>query len=116
LAFNQEVVRQKPGEVQKIVNAIFKAIHFAGDHPKEAIAIMAPYFQVDPAKYEKILQGVNFTGLKRNREYFGTPGKPGPIIQVASRASQIWEQAGVIARPVNPEDIITTDFVIRGDR
>jgi len=116
LAFNQEVVRQKPGEVQKIVNAIFKAIHFAGDHPKEAIAIMAPYFQVDPAKYEKILQGVNFTGLKRNREYFGTPGKPGPIIQVASRASQVWVAAKVITKPVNPENIITTDFVSAGGR
>lgn len=114
LAFNQEVVKQKPGEVQKIVSALLKAIRFAKDRPQEATAIMAPYFQVEPAKYAKILQGVDFTGVKRNREYFGTSAHPGPIFQVASRASKIWLSAKVIAKPVKPEDIITAKFVSVG--
>ena len=100
LAFNQDVVKKKPEDVQKIVNAVFKAITFAQEHPEAASEIMAPYFQVDPAKYRAILSGVAFADLKRNREYFGTRENPGPLFQVASRASEIWLKAGVVSSPV----------------
>ena len=72
---------------------------------------MAPYFQVDAAKYGQILEGINFCDLARNQKYFGTQQQPGPIFQVAERASAIWLDAKVIAEPVKPEEIISVDFV-----
>ena len=98
LAFNPALVRTKPDDVQRIVNAILKAIDYAKAHPVEASAIMAKYFEVDPQKYRAILEGVAFADLKRNREcYFGTRDNPGPLFQVASRASEIWLKARVIS-------------------
>ena len=113
LAFNQGVVSRSPEEVQAIVNAVLKAISYAKAHPEEANAIMAPDFQVDATKLGQILQGINFCDLQRNKKYFGTQQDPGPIFQVAERASKIWQQAGVISKAVNPQEIISTEFVTK---
>jgi len=111
LAFNQALIRTKPADVQRIVNAILKAIDYAKTNPVEASEIMAKYFEMDPQKYRAILKGVAFADLKRNCEYFGTRENPGPLFQVASRASEIWLKARVISKTVQVQRIITTDFV-----
>ncbi|WP_158318373.1 ABC transporter substrate-binding protein [Anabaena sp. PCC 7108] len=111
LAFNQKVVDQSPEDVQKIVNAVLKAIAYWEKNPQEANKIMAPFFQVDAAKYATILSGAKFNNLARNRQYFGTNENPGPIFAVAKQASDIWLKAGVIEDAVNPKSIISTKFV-----
>jgi len=111
LAFSPNLIRQKPDDVQRIVNSILKAIDYAKAHPIEASEIMATYFEVEPAKYRAIVSGVEFADLKRNREYLGTSDHPGPVFHVASRASEIWLKAGVMTRPVPGQDIIATEFV-----
>jgi len=111
LAFNPDLIRKKPEEVQRVVNAILKAIDYAKANPVEASEVVAKYFEVDPKKYRAILGGVEFADLKRNREYFGTPANPGPIFEVAARASAIWRKAGVVSNAMQAKEIITTDFV-----
>lgn len=111
LAFNHALIQKKPEDVQRVVNAVLKAIDFAKADPVAASETVAKYFEVDAAKYRVILEGVEFTDLKRNREYFGTREKPGPLFQVASRASAIWLKAGVFSSPVREQDIISTEFV-----
>jgi NitT/TauT family transport system substrate-binding protein len=114
VAFNNDVVSRNPQDVQSIVNAVFKAIAYWKNQPADANRIMAPHFQVDAAKYADILTGLNFTGLERNRRYFGTVSAPGPIFSVAERASQLWMEAGAISQPVNAQSIISTKFVSEG--
>jgi NitT/TauT family transport system substrate-binding protein len=111
IAFNKDVVAQHPEDVQKIVNAIFRAIDYWKAHPDEANAIMAPHFQVDTAKYAIILSGAKFADLARNQGYFGSANAPGPIFDVGQKASGIWLDAKVIQVPVKPEAIISTAFL-----
>jgi NitT/TauT family transport system substrate-binding protein len=111
LAFNQKVVDQSPEDVQKIVNAVLKAIDYWEKNTKEANKIMAPFFQVDAAKYAEILSGAEFTNLTRNRQYFGTKENPGQIFTVAKQASDIWLKAGMIQDAVIPNSIVSTKFV-----
>ncbi len=111
LAFNTDVVQRSPHDVQKIVNALFRAIEYWHAHPAEANAIMAPHFDISAEKYATILQGLKFCDRVRNKAYFGTPSDPGPIFHVAGRASDIWLEAKVIKRPVIADAIISTDFV-----
>ena len=115
LAFNKDVVARSPQDVQKIVNALLKAIDYWKQHPEEANRIMAPHFQVDPAKYAAILTGLRFCDLARNRAYFGTSATPGPVFDVARRASTIWQEAKVIDKPVKAEAILDTKFVTKGE-
>ncbi|MCI0561275.1 MAG: ABC transporter substrate-binding protein [Nitrososphaera sp.] len=111
LAFNKSVVAKYPGDIHKIVNAVFRAIEFWKQHPEEANQIMAPNFQISAEKYASILRGVAFTDRERNLAYFGTSAKDGPIFSVASRASDIWQSAGVIKSPVRAKSIVSQDFI-----
>ena len=111
LAFNQKVVEQSPEDVQKIVNAVLKAIAYWEKNPQEANKIMAPFFELDAAKYAQILSGAKFTNLTRNRQYFGTNENPGSIFAVAKQASDIWLKASVIEDAVNPKSIISPKFI-----
>lgn len=111
LAFNKSVVSSSPQDAQKIVNALLKAIDYWKQHPDDADKIMAPYFQVDAAKYAAILSGAKFCDLARNQAYFGTGQTPGPVFDVGRRASAIWQDAHVIETPVKPEAIITANFI-----
>ncbi|MGH8558506.1 MAG: ABC transporter substrate-binding protein [Methylococcales bacterium] len=112
LAFNKDVVSQHPQDVQKIVNSVFKAIDFWKRNPVEANKIMAAHFQVSAEKFAAILSGVQFTDLNRNRVYFGSFSQQGPIFQVANKASEIWENAGIIKSAVRPGAIISMVFVM----
>ena len=114
LAFNKDIVARSPEDVQKIVNAVLRAIEYWKEHQDESNRIMAPYFELDAAKYAAILSGARFTDLPRNKQYFGTGQKPGPIFDVARRASDIWAEAKVIETPMSPPAIISTRFVEQG--
>jgi NitT/TauT family transport system substrate-binding protein len=113
LAFNKSLVASKPEEIQKIVNVVLKAIDYWEKNPDESNKIMAPFFDIDAAKYAAILSGAKFTNLARNREYFGTNDEPGPIFDVAKQASDIWLKAKVIESPVAARSVISSQFVTR---
>jgi NitT/TauT family transport system substrate-binding protein len=111
LGFNRETVARSPEDVQKIVGAVLKAVDYWKQNPDESNRIMAPHFEVDAAKYADLLTGLKFCDLARNRAYFGAGGAQGPIYDVARRASDIWQEAGVIAAPVRPDSIVTPRFL-----
>jgi NitT/TauT family transport system substrate-binding protein len=111
LGFNQKRLAEDHAGAKAVVDAIFRAIDYWKAHPEEADAIMAPHFQINGAKYGLILRGVRFCDVARNREFFGTAEAPGPIFDVAQRASEIWKEAGIIEVPVDPKTIIATDLL-----
>ena len=112
IAFRPSVIATNSADVQKIIEALLEAINYWKQHPEEADRIMAPHFQVDPAKYAAILSGARFCDLARNREYFGTDAS-GTIFKIVERASKIWIDAGVIKGQVVPESVVTP-LIIRG--
>lgn len=111
LAFNKDVISQRPQDVQKIVDSVFKAIDFWKRNPIEANKIMAPHFQVSVEKFAAILSGVQFTDLNRNHVYFGTPSKKGRIYDVTENASEIWLESGAIKSRINQDSIISNQFL-----
>lgn len=111
IAFSNTTLNNSPQDVAKIVKAIFKAIDYYKHNPEEGNRIMAPYFQLDPIKFATVLSGAKFTDLKRNQLYFGNSEKPGPIFDVAKRASQIWYESKMINFQVNPDDMISVKFM-----
>jgi NitT/TauT family transport system substrate-binding protein len=110
LAFNPSAYSQHVAGIQKIVDATLEAVDYWKQHSDEADGIMAPHFQVNSQQYANILKGAKLCDLATNRDYFGTNGK-GPIFDVAARASRIWIRAQVMKTPVDPNSIITTNFI-----
>jgi NitT/TauT family transport system substrate-binding protein len=114
LAFNQQRLADDRAGAQAVVDSILRAIDYWKQHQEEANALMAPHFQVDAKKYGAILDGVRFCDLARNKEFFGASQQPGPIFEVSRRASEIWQDAGVIKAAVSPEKIIDGGLIESG--
>jgi NitT/TauT family transport system substrate-binding protein len=112
LGFNKKRLAEDQVGAKAVVKAIFRAIDYWKEHPEEADTVMAPHFQLDPKKYAAILSGARFCDVARNQEFFGTADKPGPIFEVAKRASDIWLEAGVIKSAVKPEGIISDNLIV----
>ena len=110
LAFTARTISEHPDDVRKIVNVVLQAIDYWKSNPEESNRIMAPHFQVDAAKYAKLIEGLKFCDLARNRAYFGSAAA-GPIFQVAQQASSVWLQAKVIPSTIDPASVVSTQFV-----
>jgi len=44
----------------------------------------------NPRNSQKEKTGVRFYGVKENKDYFGTPKKPGLLYTVTQRAADLW--------------------------
>jgi NitT/TauT family transport system substrate-binding protein len=60
----------------------------------------------DPALFADMLRGVALYDADRNREYFGTPDKPGPIYETMQQAIDVWSSVGMLHMQVSPADVI----------
>ena len=78
-------------------------------HPAEANADhgarMGDWLE-DPAVFAEILRGVGLYDADENREYFGTPERPGQIYQTMQYAIDVWTDLGVLRAKLAPADVI----------
>ncbi|RMF88649.1 MAG: taurine ABC transporter substrate-binding protein [Nitrospinota bacterium] len=114
LIFRKDVVEKRSADIQKVVNAWFRAVDFWKQHPQEANTLMAKAvggWLKDPKVFAETLQGVKLLGREENRKFFGTKENPGPIFTTAAKAIQIWKDFGKLSWEPKPEEIIETKFV-----
>jgi NitT/TauT family transport system substrate-binding protein len=89
------------------------ALAYVEAHPEEAHEIMARNlggWLEDPAVFAETLKGVRFYDSARNREYFGTPEKPGQVYQTAQYGIDVWTSLGALNIELTPADVISHDL------
>jgi NitT/TauT family transport system substrate-binding protein len=89
------------------------ALAYVAAHPDEANAIMAQSvggWLEDPAVFAETLKGVRFYDSAQNREYFGTPERPGQIYQTAQYGIDVWSSLGALDVDLTPADVIRHDL------
>jgi hypothetical protein len=89
------------------------ALDYVAAHPEEANANLAGHVGgglEDPAVFAEILKGVRLFDAKRNREYFGTPDRPGQIYQTSQYVIDFWRSLGVLKADITPADMIRPDL------
>jgi len=111
LAFKPDFLKARGDDVKKIVAGWNEAVKFAADNPKEADPIMAKFTGQKPEEFTKEKTGVRFYGEKENREYFGTPQKPGLLYTVTQRASDLWFEFKLIKTKPKAADLIDGSFL-----
>lgn len=111
LAFKPDFLKARADDVKKIVAGWNEAVKFAADNPKEADPIMAKFTGQKPEEFTKEKTGVRFYGEKENREYFGTPQKPGLLYTVTQRASDLWFEFKLIKTKPKAADLIDGSFL-----
>ena len=111
LAFKPDFLKRRGDDVKKIVAGWNEAVKFAAENPKEADAIMAKFTGQKPEEFTKEKAGVKFYGEKENREYFGTPQKPGLLYTITQRASDLWFEFKLIKTKPQAGDLIDGSFL-----
>ncbi len=111
LAFKPDFLKRRGDDVKKIVSAWFEAVQYAKDNPKDADAIMAKFTNQKPEEFTAEKGGVVFYGEKENKEYFGTPQKPGLLYQVTQRAADLWNELKFIKTKPNAADLIDGSYL-----
>jgi NitT/TauT family transport system substrate-binding protein len=109
LAAEPTVFERRKADFQALARAWDAAVEFIGAHPDEANQIMARSmgdWLKDPAVVADMLRGVALYGADRNREYFGTPDKPGQIYQTMQYAIDVWSGLGMLKVKLKPADVI----------
>ena len=100
-------------EFRALARAWDAAVHYVEEHPDEANRIMARHvggWLEDPGVFAETLNGVRFYDSARNREYFGTPERPGQIYQTAQYGIEIWSSLGALDFELTPADVIRHDL------
>jgi NitT/TauT family transport system substrate-binding protein len=111
LAFKPDFLKKRGADVKKIVAGWFEAVKLAAQNPKEADPIMAKFANEKPEEFTKDKEGVRFYDVKENKDYFGTPQKPGLLYTVTQRAADIWSELGFIKAKPKAADLIDGSFL-----
>jgi len=111
LAFKPDFLKKRGADVKKIVAGWYEAVKFASENPKEADAIMAKFTGQKPEEFTNEKTGVRFYGVKENKDYFGTPQKPGLLYTVTQRAADLWFELKLIKTKPKAADLIDGSFL-----
>jgi NitT/TauT family transport system substrate-binding protein len=109
LLVKADVFNHRKNDFRALARAWDAAVRYVEAHPDEANAIMARDLGgglEDPAAFAETLKGVGFYDAERNREYFGTSDKPGPIYETMQQAIDVWSELDVLKVSVTPADVI----------
>jgi NitT/TauT family transport system substrate-binding protein len=113
LVTRTEVLDHRLAEFKALARAWDAALDYVEAHPDESNEIMARNvggWLEDPALFAATLKGVRFYDSARNREYFGTPERPGQIYQTAQYSIEVWSSLGALDIELTPADVIRHDI------
>ena len=72
LVVNQNLIEQRPAQVQALVNTWFAVLDFMKKNPQKAVKIMAKRANVSSEEFQQFQKGVKMFTIKDNLEAFGT--------------------------------------------
>jgi NitT/TauT family transport system substrate-binding protein len=113
LATPAALFNDREADFRALARAWTRAVDYVEAHPDEGNEIMARSvggWLEDPAVFAETLKGVRFYDSARNREYFGTPDRPGQIYQTSQYAIDVWTSLGALQIDITPADVIRHDL------
>jgi NitT/TauT family transport system substrate-binding protein len=104
-----DVFQDRKKEFHALARAWDAAVRYIDAHPAAASEIMARHLGTghgDAAIFAESLKGIRLYDAAGNREYFGTPEKPGQIYQTMQYAIDVWSDLGLLKVKLKPADVI----------
>lgn len=111
LYMNRKTIEERHDDVVKLVRAMGKATEWYATHKAEGDAIMADFWKLSPQEEAEAVAGLHFMTLQQNRDMFGVQNNPGQLYTTTASAAQLWQQAGVIQRTVDPRSLVAFDVM-----
>jgi len=115
VAATQKTVDEHGDKLKAFVRAWQRALDFLESNPDEGFQIMADGvggWLADPEEFKAVVTGVEYLGVDRNMEMFGTADAPGQLHKTLSDAITIWSSFDKVqVENLGSNDILTTDYL-----
>lgn len=103
LSVREDILREKPQVVLKLLRGWYKAVEYYAAHPDEGSRIIAPRFQLSPEQYRKQVRGLHWLTREEALEQFGAAGNPGRLCKLFDTIALIKHKNGRIPRKPSAE-------------
>ncbi|MCM2532226.1 aliphatic sulfonate ABC transporter substrate-binding protein [Neobacillus pocheonensis] len=110
ISFKEDVIKNRPKDVQAFVKAMGEAMTYWKEHPKEADQIMAKGLKIDLKEFEGTITGLKFFAKEDNAKLFGTESNKGSIYQSAENAIKFYKDQKLITKEPKVDDLINPSF------
>ena len=109
-----EKLEARRADLQAVYRAWIRAVEFQKANEEEADEIMARGvggWLEDPAVFKETRAGIGYYDRAMNEAYFGTPDKPGQIVETITNAIELGREIGQFKVEVDPVSLIAFDIV-----
>jgi NitT/TauT family transport system substrate-binding protein len=103
LLVREEVLEERPEQVEHLVRGWFRALDYLKEHPNEAVARMSQRLETSPAELASALEGLRQPSLQENLSLLGQPAS---AVQVAHRLQRFMLSEGLLYAPTRPEEMM----------
>jgi NitT/TauT family transport system substrate-binding protein len=111
LVVSRKMVKERPEDVQKLVNTWFETLDFIKANPDESVKIMAKRGGVTPEEYKDYDKGTTIFTIQQNLEAF-TPGKTSKNLDFEARKiSDFLVKSGLAKQKPKLDGIFDARFV-----
>lgn len=107
---NENVLKNRPDEVQKVMRAWFKAVDYWKNNPEEANILMAKHYGVSPEEFKEFISGLKWPEYEENKAYF-VKDNAGNIYDVAEIYQKLFLKLGKIKDKINIESAVDTSLL-----
>jgi NitT/TauT family transport system substrate-binding protein len=111
LAVRSDVLGRHGETLREGLAAYFKALDYLRQNPWDAAYRVAPRLQVSAEGMIESLRGLELPDRIGNLRYLA--GADSPLLQAALRLSPIMQQAGLLSRPVDTRQLLTSAYLPR---
>ena len=111
LFMREEVIAERPGDIEALIKSWYEAVDYMRANPAEAAAIAAQTFGLTEDEVKALFPKVRFEGKEENNTAFGTAENPGFLYGLYDRISEAWMAEGVITKRDQPTDGLDPSFV-----
>lgn len=111
ISFREQVIKERPEDVQAFVNAMAEAMDYWKAHKEESEQIMAEGLKIDVAEFTGTVSGLKFFDKEGNKEQFGSGDKDSYIYKITQNDIDFYVEQKIIEKAITPESVINADFV-----
>lgn len=110
--FSTDFIESNPEAVQGFVNGIFKSLDLMQTNPREALAIAAKRFEMQPDELATQLKGIRLPDLKTNQKMLGDPTSDLYMLKPMTAMAEFLKKHGQIQTMPDLSKFIDPQFVM----
>jgi len=111
LMFKKRFIEERPGDVERVLKALFRALQFRKDNPTASYAIMAKATGVSAGSLKGTILGNIFPDLEQNKKSFEKNNDLMSLFHSGKIISDFFMDKRVISAPIDLEALHAQDII-----